>query len=152
MGGTGAATWPEETIYSKVAMVGPDPHKEVPDPWMHTPDLRARFKTSTGTNQTPGTGPGPLRRGPDRPRQGPGIPRQEILKPWLRTRARVRCWHVSGSQPVRFCSPPRRRPDAATWPTARDVGQRAEPNVWPLHRGSHRRLCRKLRYLSIKCG
>jgi hypothetical protein len=63
VGGSGAATWPEETIYSKVAIVGPDPHRKVLDPWMHNPDLRARFKTSTGTNQTTGTGPGPLRRG-----------------------------------------------------------------------------------------
>jgi hypothetical protein len=57
VGGSKAATWPEETIYSKVTTVGPNP-------WMHSPDLRARFKTSTGTNQTPGTGPEPLRRGP----------------------------------------------------------------------------------------
>jgi hypothetical protein len=42
--------------------VGPDPHGKVPDPWMHSPDLRAKFKTSTGTNQTLGMGPGPLRR------------------------------------------------------------------------------------------
>jgi hypothetical protein len=39
VGGFGAATWPEETIYSKVATVGPDPHEKVPDPWMHSPDL-----------------------------------------------------------------------------------------------------------------
>jgi hypothetical protein len=44
--------------------MGLDPHGKVPDPWMHNPDLRARFKTFTGTNQTLGTGPGPLRRGP----------------------------------------------------------------------------------------
>jgi hypothetical protein len=48
---------PKETIYSKVVTVGPDP-------WMHSLDLWARFKTSTGTNQTPMTGPRPLRRGP----------------------------------------------------------------------------------------
>jgi hypothetical protein len=66
VGGSGAATWPEETIYSKVATVGPDPHGKTPDPWMHSPDLRARFKTSTGTNQTPGTGLEPLRGGPGR--------------------------------------------------------------------------------------
>jgi hypothetical protein len=33
---------------------------------------------------------------------------------------------------MRYCSPPRRRPDAATWPTARDVSQRVEPDVMPL--------------------
>jgi hypothetical protein len=63
VGDSGAATQPKETIYSKVAIVGPDPHGKVLEPWMHNPDLRARFKTSTGTNQTPGTGLGPLRRG-----------------------------------------------------------------------------------------
>jgi hypothetical protein len=52
--------WPEETIYSKVSTVGPDPHGKVLDPWIHRLDLRVRFRTSTGTNQTPGTGPGPL--------------------------------------------------------------------------------------------
>jgi hypothetical protein len=30
---------------------------------------------------------------------------------------------------IRFCSPPRRRLDAAAWPTTRDVSQRAEPDV-----------------------
>jgi hypothetical protein len=63
VGGSGAATWPEETIYSKVATVGPDPHEKVLDPWMHSLDPRARFKTSTGTNQTTGTGPGPPQEG-----------------------------------------------------------------------------------------
>jgi hypothetical protein len=38
---------------------------------------------------------------------------------------------VSGPYHIRFCSPPRRRPDAAVWPTARDVSQRAEPDVGP---------------------
>jgi hypothetical protein len=46
----GAATWPEETIYSKVSTVVPDPY--------------GRCRTPRYTNQTPGTGPGPLRRGP----------------------------------------------------------------------------------------
>jgi hypothetical protein len=41
---------------------------------------------------------------------------------------------VSGPCRVCFCSPLRRRPDAATRPTARDVSQRAEPNVRPLGR------------------
>jgi hypothetical protein len=64
VGGSRAATWPEETIYSKVATVGPGPHGKVPDPWMHSPDLWARFRTSTGTNKTSRTGSGPLRGGP----------------------------------------------------------------------------------------
>jgi hypothetical protein len=81
VGGLGAATWPEETIYSKVATVGLDHHGKVPNPWMHIPDLRVRFKTSTGTNQTPGTGPGPLRRGLRYSQWGPEIPRLRIPRP-----------------------------------------------------------------------
>jgi hypothetical protein len=41
---------------------------------------------------------------------------------------------VSGPYRIRFCSPLRRKPDAAMWPTARDVSQRAEPDVRPLGR------------------
>jgi hypothetical protein len=33
---------------------------KVLDPCIYGPDLRARFRTSTGTNRTPGTGPRPL--------------------------------------------------------------------------------------------
>src|SRR5690242_712328 len=33
---------------------------------------------------------------------------------------------------IHFCSPPRQRPNAATRPTARDISQRAEPDVRPL--------------------
>jgi hypothetical protein len=36
---------------------------------------------------------------------------------------------VFGPYPVRLRSPLRRRPDAATWLVARDVSQRAEPNI-----------------------
>jgi hypothetical protein len=35
---------------------------------------------------------------------------------------------------MRSHSPLRRRPDTATWPSARDVSQRAEPDVRPLGR------------------
>jgi hypothetical protein len=41
---------------------------------------------------------------------------------------------VSGPYRERSHSPLRRRLDAATWPTARDVSQRAEPDVRPLGR------------------
>jgi hypothetical protein len=41
---------------------------------------------------------------------------------------------VSKLYPVRMRSPLRRRPDAATWLVARDVSQRAEPDVRPLGR------------------
>jgi hypothetical protein len=39
---------------------------------------------------------------------------------------------VSGPYRKLFCSPPRRGPDAAAWPTARDISQLAEPDVRPL--------------------
>jgi hypothetical protein len=48
--------------------------------------------------------------------------------------AGVRSRHVSGPYHVHFCSPLRRRPDAATWPIAHDVSQRAEPDIRPLGR------------------
>jgi hypothetical protein len=41
---------------------------------------------------------------------------------------------VSAPYRERSHSPLRRRPDAATWPTTRDVSQRAEPDVRPLGR------------------
>jgi hypothetical protein len=47
-------------------------------------------------------------------------------------RTGVRRRHLSGLCLVRFRFPLRRRPDAATWPIAHDVSQRAEPDVRPL--------------------
>jgi hypothetical protein len=41
-----------------------------------------------------------------------------------------------GPYHVRFCSPLRRRPEAATWQTARDVSQQAKPDIRPLGRAS----------------
>jgi hypothetical protein len=62
--------------------------------------------------------------------------------------AGVQSRHVSVPYHVRFCSPLRRRPDAATWPTARDVSQRAEPDVRPLGRASSAFIADKARRLS----
>jgi hypothetical protein len=59
----------------------------------------------------------------------------------------VRSRHVFGPYRVRFYSPLRRRPDAATWPTARDVSQRAEPDVRPLGRASSAFIVDKARRL-----
>jgi hypothetical protein len=56
---------------------------------------------------------------------------------------------VSGPYRVRLCSPLRRRPDAATWPAARDVSQRAEPDVRPLGRAASAFITDKARRLSI---
>jgi hypothetical protein len=56
---------------------------------------------------------------------------------------------VSGPYRVRFCSPLRRRPDAATWPTAHDVSQRAEPDIRPLGRAIAAFIADKVCRLSI---
>jgi hypothetical protein len=56
---------------------------------------------------------------------------------------------VSGPYRLRFCSSPRRRPDAATWPTARDVSQWAEPDVRPLGYAASAFIADKARRLSI---
>jgi hypothetical protein len=61
----------------------------------------------------------------------------------------VRSRHVSGPYRVRSCSPLRRRPDAATWPTACDVSQRAEPDVRPLGRVAAAFIADKAHRLSI---
>jgi hypothetical protein len=56
---------------------------------------------------------------------------------------------VSGPYHVCFRSLPRRRPDAATWPTTRHVSQRAEPDVRPLGRAASAFIADKARRLSI---
>jgi hypothetical protein len=126
--GSRVATWPEKTIYSRISTVGPDPHGKVSDPCTYGPDLRVRSRTSTGV-------PGPLGRVPDplcRVRathcKVPGFWDKEY--PGLdQGQVGVRSRHVSGPYRVRFRSPLRRRPDAAAWSTARDVSQRAKPDI-----------------------
>jgi hypothetical protein len=56
--------------------------------------------------------------------------------------------HVSGPCRIRFHSPLRWRPDAATWPAARDISQRVEPDVRPLGRASSAFIVDKARRLS----
>jgi hypothetical protein len=56
---------------------------------------------------------------------------------------------VSGPYRVCFCSPLRRRPDGAMWPTAHDVSQLAEPNVRPLGHATSAFIADKVRHLSI---
>jgi hypothetical protein len=48
-------------------------------------------------------------------------------------------------------SPLRQRPDAATWPTARDVSQRAEPDVRPLGRAFIAEEARRLSSWQVMC-
>jgi hypothetical protein len=114
-----------------VSTVSPDPHGKVPDPCIYRPGLRVRSRTSTGTNQTPRMGSGPLCVG-SRPltvgSRGSGTENTHAL---IKGQAEVWSQHVSGPYRIRFCSPPKRRPDAAAWPTTHDVSQRAEPNVRP---------------------
>jgi hypothetical protein len=50
---------------------------------------------------------------------------------------------------MRFRSPLRRRPDAATWLVARDVSQRAEHDVSPLGHAASAFIAEKTRRLSI---
>jgi hypothetical protein len=49
---------------------------------------------------------------------------------------------------VRLRSPLRRRPGAATWLVARDVSQRAEPDVRPLGRAVSSFIAERMRRLS----
>jgi hypothetical protein len=79
------------------------------------------------------------------PKVGSQGSRIEHTRALIRTQAGVRCRHVSrpdlvGSGPyhIHSCFQPRRRPDAATWPTAHGVSQRAEPGMKPL---GYTRLC-----------
>jgi hypothetical protein len=63
--------------------------------------------------------------------------------------AEIQSRHMSGPYRIRFCSPLRRSPDAATWHGARDVSQRAEPDVMPLGRMASAFIADKARRLSI---
>jgi hypothetical protein len=56
---------------------------------------------------------------------------------------------VSGPYRLRFCSSPRRSPDAAPWHGARDVSQRAEPDVRPPGYAASAFIAGKARRLSI---
>jgi hypothetical protein len=119
-----------------MSTVGPDPYGKVPEPCTCRPDHRERTRTPTGTTWTPRTGPRPLCVGSGSPTAGSRDSGTE------NTQALLKVWQGSGVDmcpgsawcgPVRicYCSPPRRRPDAATWPTACDISQRAEPDVRP---------------------
>jgi hypothetical protein len=63
-------------------------------------------------------------------------------------RTGVRRRYSSGLCPVRFRSPLRRRPDAATWPIARDVSQRVEPDIRPLGHAIFTFIAKKTCHLS----
>jgi hypothetical protein len=102
--------------------MGPEPHGKVSDPCIYRPDLR-------GYRPDPWDGSRTSLRGVRvTPSRVPGFWDKEY--PSLNQgQVEARSRHVSGPYHVRFCYPPRWRPGAATWPTARDVSQRAELNV-----------------------
>jgi hypothetical protein len=122
--------------------VGPDPRGKVLDPCIYRPDPRVRSRTFTGASRTPLCGVWATHsRVPEFwDKEYPGLNQGQ---------AGVRSRHVSGPYRVRFCSPLRRRPDAATWPTNRDVSQRAEPDVRPLGRVASAFIADKAHRLSI---
>jgi hypothetical protein len=109
------------------------PHGNVPDPWIHGPNLRAGSRTSASTVWTPETGPGPPCVGP-RSLTTRSRDSRRSTQTLIKARQGVRSRHMSEPYCIRLCSPLRRRPDAATWPAACDVSQRAEPDVKPLGR------------------
>jgi hypothetical protein len=112
-----------------------------------------RCRTPVYTVRASKFGPGPPRMrtrplewDPDPPCMGsrpPTVgsqgPRTEHTWALIRTEAGVRCRHVarpglvgSGPYHIHSCSPPKRRPDAATWPTTCCISQQAEPGIKPL--------------------
>jgi hypothetical protein len=105
-------------------------------------------RTSTGVHRTPRTGPGPLcvGSGPLTARSRDSGTKNTLA---LINQAGVRTRHVSGPYRVRYYSPLRRSPDAATRPTARDVSRRAEPDVRPLGRVAAAFITDKARRLYI---
>jgi hypothetical protein len=149
VGGSRAATWAEKMIYSKISTMSPNPHGKVPDPCI--------YKSRTpGMVQDLHVGKLDLSDGIRTPLYGVRAAHSGILGLWDREypclnqgQARVRSRHMFGLYRIRFRSPPRRRPDAATWPTARDVSQRAEPDVRPLGRAASAFIVDEAHRLSI---
>jgi hypothetical protein len=122
---------------------------KVSDPCIYRPGLRVRSRTSTGTNRTPRMGSGPLCVGSEpltAGSRGSGIENTHAL---IKGQTGIWSRHVSGPYRIRFCSPPRRRPDAAAWPTTHDVSQRVEPNVRPRDCVASAFIADKARRLSI---
>jgi hypothetical protein len=104
-------------MYPKVSTVGLDPHGRC-----RTPMYADR--TSAGASRTPRMGSGPLCVGSGPLSTGSRDSRTKNTQALI-NQVGVQSRHVSGPYRVRFCSPLRRRPDAASWPTTRDISQRA---------------------------
>jgi hypothetical protein len=125
-----------DTEAPPVSRSGP-PWKRI-GPCIYSLGLRVWPRTSTCANQTPRMGSGPLCVGSAPLTAGSRDSRTEYTQALGKAQVGVRCQHVSRPYRINLCSPPRRRPDAATWPTACDVSQQTEPSVslWatpPLH-------------------
>jgi hypothetical protein len=129
--------------------VSPDPHGKVPDPCIYRLGLRVRSRTPTGADRTPRMGSRPLCVGVQATHSRvPGFWDREY--PGLdQSQARVRSRHVFGPYRIRFCSPPRRRPDTTVWPLTCDVSQRAEPDVRPRESAASAFIADKAHRLSI---
>jgi hypothetical protein len=124
--------------------VGPDPHGKVSDFYMYGPDLRVKSRTSTGVPGPLGRVPDPLCRARATHSKDPGFQDKEY--PGLdQGQVGVQSQHVSGLGRVRSLL--RRRPNAATWLTVRDVSQRVEPDVRLLGRASSAFIAGKTRRL-----
>jgi hypothetical protein len=122
---------------------GSGPHGKVSDPNISGPGLRVGSRTSAGTDRTLGTGPGPLC-------VGFGPPSAESRDSGTKnTQALIKARRGSGPYHVHFRSPLRRRSDAVTWHIARDVSQRAEPDVRPLGRAVSAFIAEKTHCLTI---
>jgi hypothetical protein len=124
---TGPLEWVWTSLYGVQAT-----HGGVPS--FRTEHTRALIRAQAGVRASHGGVPGS---------------RTEHTRALIRAQAGVRCRHVSrpslvGSVPnhIYSCSPSRRRPDAATWLTARGISQRAEPGMKPL---GYARLCIRYR-------
>jgi hypothetical protein len=106
--------WRDNT--SQEAPSGPDLHRGTPDP------CEVRVRSSRGDKPgPPGWVPGPLERGPD------------LGKVLGRRGPRHRQGSGANTCPCfALRSPLRQRPTATAWLVARDISQRAEPDVRPI--------------------
>jgi hypothetical protein len=111
-----------------------------PQGWSRTPEYTVRAPRLVPDLHVckldPWNGSRPPRLGSGPPAEGSQGPRTGHTWTLNRTRAGSgadTCPDPVWCEPlhIRFCSPPKRRPDAATWPTARDVSQRVVPDVRP---------------------
>jgi hypothetical protein len=138
-----------EVIYSNASSVSPDP------PWEGAGPLYIKAEPPGKVQDLHGCKPDPWD-GFRTPLCGVRATHSRVPGFWDKgypglNQGQAGVWsrHMSGPCRVRFCSPLRRRPDAATWPIAHDVSQRAEPDVRPLDRAASAFIADMARRLSI---